>query len=57
MPPVNSWTVQLIRSIPLKYHVNQNGDWFKTATIEALSRSMIELSTTIHSDYIPYIAY
>lgn len=36
---VATWRVKMIRAIPLKYHVDHNGEWFKTLSDDAFQAS------------------
>lgn len=57
MGPVRTWKVQLIRSIPIKYHQNKAGIWLDTGYDDALAHSLLQLSGIKRALYIPEVLY
>lgn len=57
LSPVPVWEVKLIRSIPLRYHLDANNEWMKDNWHKALQHSITELATMAHIQYIPQISF
>lgn len=47
----------MIRSIPLKYHLLEDGNWLDTLEDDALQACFLELATINRISYVPWINY